>query len=168
MCVCILFFFKFLWNWVLVCSFVLHFLNYCGLEISCVVLLKISLNEPDQTWCGLLLSLWVFVSMSLFMKVVMFYGIDILASLCRIWWTFWELLCWPFICLVFFGISGYCRQEDTVLPMAGSLKWWNKLHLTSWTYYFCDLLLNGWMVIRETTVFLFLFILTTLSMTGSF
>jgi hypothetical protein len=27
----------------------------------------------------------VVVSMSLFMKVVMFYGIDICASLCRIW-----------------------------------------------------------------------------------
>lgn len=41
------FFFKNLWSWVLVCSFVLHFLNYCGLEISCAVLLKISLNEPQ-------------------------------------------------------------------------------------------------------------------------
>lgn len=41
------------------------------------------------------------------------------------------------------------------LPMVCSLKWWNKILLTGWTYYFCDPLLK-WMVTRETTVFLLL------------
>lgn len=67
-------------------------------------------------------------SMPLFVKVIIFYGFDTTASLCRIQWTFWKLLWWPFICLVFFFFWYFWIFVDwkiQSLPMVPA--WWNKI-----------------------------------------